>query len=151
MAANLDARFDLRQNSDLNITPFVGVMIVLLTVFMAVRPLSTTAVDATHPPADPGTPDPKALPVTLISLQDDGRMLIFYGRNSHLKTSLGHLGADITAAGQADEAIFGRADGHVRYRHFMDMVNQLRIDGYRNINVEDENLPAGRAEIPPTP
>ena len=46
-------KFDLGQNSDMNVTPFVDVMLVLLIIFMVVAPLATTSIRIDLPPATP--------------------------------------------------------------------------------------------------
>ena len=45
------SKFDLGQNSDMNVTPFVDVMLVLLIIFMVVAPLATTSIRIDLPPA----------------------------------------------------------------------------------------------------
>jgi biopolymer transport protein ExbD len=43
-------------------------------------------------------------------------------------------------ANPTNERIFIRADRHVRYRQFMDVINQLQLDGYYKIGLIAENL-----------
>ena len=45
------SKFDLGQNSDMNVTPFVDVMLVLLIIFMVVAPLATVSIKLDLPPA----------------------------------------------------------------------------------------------------
>ena len=47
------SRFDLGQNADMNVTPFVDVMLVLLIIFMVVAPIATTSIRMDIPPATP--------------------------------------------------------------------------------------------------
>jgi len=57
------------------------------------------------------------------------------------------LGADLAAslavANPTNERVFIRADRHVRYRTFMDVINQLQLDGYYKIGLIAEDLGAG--------
>jgi biopolymer transport protein ExbD len=46
-------RFDLGQNSDINVTPFVDVMLVLLIIFMVAIPAATVSIKLDLPPAIP--------------------------------------------------------------------------------------------------
>jgi biopolymer transport protein ExbD len=55
------------------------------------------------------------------------------GLASDLPVSLG-------VANPTNERIFIRADRHVRYRQFMDVINQLQLDGYYKIGLISENL-----------
>ena len=64
MAAKLagggKARYELGQNADINVTPFVDVMLVLLIIFMVAAPLATTSLAIDLPPAQaPKNPDQK--------------------------------------------------------------------------------------------
>jgi biopolymer transport protein ExbD len=63
MAAKLSGggggRFDLGQNSDINVTPFVDVMLVLLIIFMVAIPAATVSVKLDLPPAIPPPPGSK--------------------------------------------------------------------------------------------
>ena len=52
-------KFDLGQNSDINVTPFVDVMLVLLIIFMVSIPAATVSVKLDLPPAIPPPPGAK--------------------------------------------------------------------------------------------
>ena len=49
-------RFNLGQNSDINVTPFVDVMLVLLIIFMVAIPAATVSIKLDLPPAIPPPP-----------------------------------------------------------------------------------------------
>lgn len=147
MAAKLSGggggRFDLGQNSDMNVTPFVDVMLVLLIIFMVVAPLATVSIRIDLPPATP----PKnndTKPPTFISIQDSGQIFVSFGKTEIRPSSMQRLGADLAASlGVADptaQQVFIRADRHVRYRQFMDVINQLQTDGYYKVGLIAENL-----------
>src|SRR5579864_1704366 len=72
------ARFRLNQNSDINVTPFVDVMMVLLIVFMVALPIATTSLKLDLPPAGKST---AAQPI-YISLQRDGALFVGESRTS---------------------------------------------------------------------
>jgi len=74
------SRFNVEQNSEINVTPFVDVMLVLLIIFMVAAPLATVSVTLTLPEAiAPVTPNP-AKPV-YISIQQSVK--IFGRRSAH--------------------------------------------------------------------
>lgn len=149
MAAQLSgpsggARFDLKQNSDINVTPFVDVMLVLLIVMMVSAPLATVSIKVDLPPATPSPEKPTKKP-TFISIQKNGD--IFLTGDSPSKTSLDRLAADLQAKlGVPDahqEVILVRADRDVKYDKFMQVVNQLQSDSFYKVGLIVEDAPIG--------
>ena len=138
------SRLDLGQNSDMNVTPFVDVMLVLLIIFMVVAPLATVSTNLDLPPTRP-TLGPHT-PPTFISIQDSGQISVSLGVSSSRPSSLDRLGADLAAslgvANPTGERVFIRADRHVRYRTFMNVINQLQLDGYYKVSLIAEDLGA---------
>ncbi len=152
MAAKLSgggggSRFDLGQNSDMNVTPFVDVMLVLLIIFMVVAPIATVSIRLDLPPAKAPPPNEKDKPPTFISIQDSGQIYVSFGPSSIKPSSMATLGTDLSSSlgvpNPTNERIFIRADKHVRYRQFMDVINQLQQDGYFKIGLIAENLGGG--------
>src|SRR6185437_5901381 len=80
MAAKLGGggggRFDLGQNSDINVTPFVDVMLVLLIIFMVAIPAATVSIKLDLPPAIPPPPGAKVEEPVLINIQQGGSVFI---------------------------------------------------------------------------
>src|SRR6478735_10873144 len=85
-------KFDLGQNSDINVTPFVDVMLVLLIIFMVSIPAATVSIKLDLPPAIPPPPGAKVEEPVLINIQQGGS--IFIGDRS---TSLDSLTGDLSA------------------------------------------------------
>ena len=132
------SRYDLGQNSDINVTPFVDVMLVLLIVFMVAIPVATLAIKVDLPPATPpppGAPPPK--PPTFISILDGGQLEVVNGETSRQTTTdLEHLASTIYAnmtPEAAHKSILIRANRSVRYGDFMAVVNQLQAEGLYNV------------------
>ena len=138
------SRFDLGQNSDMNVTPFVDVMLVLLIIFMLVAPLATVSIKLDLPPAKAPPPNDKDKPPTFISIQDNGQIYVSFGKTDIRPSSMDGLAKDLAAslavANPTNERIFIRADRHVRYRQFMDVINQLQRDGYYKIGLISEEV-----------
>jgi biopolymer transport protein ExbD len=147
VAGESKGKFDLGQNSDMNVTPFVDVMLVLLIIFMVVAPLATVSIRIDLPPAKAPPPDKNQKPPTFISIQDTGQIFVSFGKDAIRPSSMDRLGYDLAAslgvANPTNERIFIRADRHVRYRQFMDVINQLQLDGYYKIGLIAENLGGG--------
>jgi biopolymer transport protein ExbD len=147
LAGESKGRFDLGQNSDMNVTPFVDVMLVLLIIFMVVAPLATVSIRIDLPPAKAPPPDKDQKPPTFISIQDSGQIFVSFGKTEIRPSAMDRLGYDLAAslsvANPTQERIFIRADRHVRYRQFMDVINQLQLDGYYKIGLIAENLGGG--------
>ena len=136
-------KFSLGQNADINVTPFVDVMLVLLIIFMVTAPLATVSIKLDLPPATP----PKnndAKPPTFISIQDTGRIYVSFGKSDIRESRLENLAPDLAASlgvpNPTNERVFIRADKHVKYREFMDVINQLQTDGYFKIGLISEDL-----------
>jgi biopolymer transport protein ExbD len=72
MAAQLSgpsggSKFTVKQNADINVTPFVDIMLVLLIIFMVSAPMATTSIKLDLPPALPNPKNPPK-PPTVLSL-----------------------------------------------------------------------------------
>ncbi len=146
LAGEKSSKFDLGQNSDMNVTPFVDVMLVLLIIFMVVAPLATVSIRLDLPPATPPK-DNLSKPPTFISIQDSGEIYVSFGKSDIRPSSMQRLAVDLPAslgvANPTNERVFIRADKHVKYSEFMAVINQLQIDGYYKIGLISENLGTG--------
>lgn len=137
-------KFQLGQNADINVTPFVDVMLVLLIIFMVSAPLATLSIKLDLPPATPPKdPNVKPKPPVVISLQKTGVMYLGRGDNMHPEL-LDNLTADLPAViGRPDpkeEIVFIRADTEVKYLAFMNVVNKLQDGGYYKIALITEDI-----------
>ena len=100
MAAKLGGggggRFDLGQNSDINVTPFVDVMLVLLIIFMVAIPAATVSIKLDLPPAIPPPPGAKVEEPVLINIQQGGA--VFIGdRGTSMETLVSDLSSVLSA------------------------------------------------------
>ncbi len=139
------SRFDLGQNSDINVTPFVDVMLVLLIIFMVSIPAATVSIKLDLPPAVPPPPgSPKPPEPILVNIQEGGDIYI-----GTVKSSLGSLPGDLVSviAGQrpgianpTTERVYIRAQRHVKYGDFMAVMNTLQGNGFFQVALINEEL-----------
>ena len=130
-------KYAIEQNSEINVTPFVDVMLVLLIIFMVAAPLATVSVPIELPRAvAPPSPNPPT-PV-FISVQNDGDVYV-----GDFRSSVGTLGQDLTdqigRRNPADERIFIRADRTTRYGDFMQVMNALQDNGFYSVALVGED------------
>jgi biopolymer transport protein ExbD len=142
MAAKLSSggggRYEETQNADINVTPFVDVMLVLLIIFMVAAPMAAVTVKVTLPPAvaPPGTNPPKPV---YISIQPGGNLFI-----QDFRTDLATLGDDLRkqlgeSRNPEKERIFIRADKDVLYGDFMGVMNMLQDNGFYSVALVGED------------
>jgi biopolymer transport protein ExbD len=136
-------RFDLGQNSDINVTPFVDVMLVLLIIFMVAIPAATVSIKLDLPPAIPPPPGTKVKEPILINIQAGGG--VFIGEKG---TNLASLPADLSRTLAADDPtlpptqqrVYIRADKAVRYGDFMAVMNTLQGNGFYQVALINEEI-----------
>jgi biopolymer transport protein ExbD/biopolymer transport protein TolR len=118
-------------NAEINVTPFVDVMLVLLVIFMIVAPLATVTVPVTLPRSSAAaTPTPLA-PVT-VTVQTDGTIYV-----GNTKTDEKHLIAALLVATKSDlgTRIFLRGDKHLEYGQLMQVMDELSDGGFSMIGL----------------
>ena len=124
-------RYQVEQNSEINVTPFVDVMLVLLIIFMVAAPLASVSVELKLPDAvaKPRANPPKPV---YISIQKGGAIYI-----GDFPTDLASMGDDLRKqVGRRDptkERLFIRADKGVRYGDFMQVMNTLQDNGFYSV------------------
>lgn len=125
-------RFNVEQNSEINVTPFVDVMLVLLIIFMVAAPLASVTVEVALPTAvaKASTNPPKPV---YISIQSNGN--IYLGDNKvDTAYDLGEaLRSNIGKRDPTKERIYIRADKQTRYGSFMDVMNALQDNGFYSV------------------
>jgi biopolymer transport protein ExbD len=141
LASQGGGKFDLGQNSDINVTPFVDVMLVLLIIFMVSIPAATVSIKLDLPPAIPPPPGTKVKEPTLINIQQGGTLFI-----GETPTTIATLIPDVTRAlTLADEMgpdarVYIRADRSVKYGEFMNVMNALQEGGFYQVALINEEL-----------
>ncbi|KPF77546.1 biopolymer transporter [Brevundimonas sp. AAP58] len=136
-----DGKKTIAQNSDINVTPFVDIMLVLLIIFMVAAPLATVSIKLDLPPATPPTSDEPQEPV-YITIQETGSIFI-----ADVQSSIETLSSDVCAAvgnptgrGCQEERVFVRAQPEVRYNAFMEVMNELQENGFYKVGLLNEDI-----------
>ena len=138
-------KYDLGQNSDINVTPFVDVMLVLLIIFMVAAPLATVSIKVDLPPATPPPPDaPKPKDPVYISIRANGTLNLSGRQDTDLSRLIGDLTEqmrqfDPTKPAPEQTALI-RADREVLYEDFMEVVNTLQQSGFYKVGLISEEL-----------
>ncbi|WP_018262316.1 TonB system transport protein ExbD [Methylobacterium sp. WSM2598] len=119
------------ENADINITPFIDVILVLLIIFMVAAPLSTVDVKVDLPTsAAPQQPRPDK-PV-FVTLKAD--LTVTLGEEAVARPALGGA-LDAATKANKEERIFLRADKGVSYGDVMQVMNLLRAAGYLKVGL----------------
>lgn len=135
---------ELAEVSDINVTPFIDVILVLLIIFMVAAPLSTVDV-AVDLPVSNAQPQPR--PDKPVFLTVKGDLSLAIGEDPVAPTALQST-LDQRTSNDREQRVFLRADGAVAYRELMNVMNLLRDAGYLKIalvGLEDTGQANGAA------
>lgn len=134
MAAQLSTSVDsddLVESHEINVTPFIDVILVLLIIFMVAAPLSTVDVNVDLP-ASSAKPVPRPDKPIFVTLKADKDIAL--GEDILARDGLGQA-IDKETKGDKDKRIFVRADKAVNYGEVMELMNLLRRAGYLKIGL----------------
>jgi len=118
--------------ADINVTPFIDVMLVLLIIFMVAAPMLTVGVPIELPEtAANALPSEQEEPLA-ITMTADGRLMI-----QNTETAPGELITRLTAiaAERTSDKIFLRADGSIPYARVAEVMGALSAGGFNNIGL----------------
>ena len=122
--------------SEINVTPLVDVMLVLLIVFMVAAPLMTVGVPIQLPKTE-AKPLSTSNDPLYVTVQADKTVYL-----QETKIALGDLTAKLQAVAKAgnDEQIMVRADTSVDYGSVMEVMGVLNAAGYKKIGLVTGNI-----------
>lgn len=120
---------DLTEVSDINVTPFIDVILVLLIIFMVAAPLSTVDV-AVDLPVSNAQPQPRPDKPVFLTVKPD--LTLALGNGDVPRATL-QATLDQQTNHDREQRIFLRADGAVTYRDLMAVMNLLRESGYLKV------------------
>lgn len=122
--------------SEINVTPLVDVVLVLLIIFMVTAPILQTGIEVKLPKTRTvKAVDPEQLAVISISREE----MLFYRATPVNFNQLGEfLHRDI---GESGQPIFLQADEDVRWKTIVSVVDEIRVSGYEKINLVTKPYP----------
>jgi biopolymer transport protein ExbD len=130
MAVRLDHGEDeLAEAHEINVTPFIDVMLVLLIIFMVAAPLATVDVPVDLP-ASTATPQPRPEKPLFLTVRADHSLIL--GDSPVARAALA-TALDQASGGNKEELVFLRAGKTVEYGALMEVMNALRAAGYLKV------------------
>lgn len=135
------ARKKIALSSDMNVVPYIDVMLVLLVIFMVTTPMMTTGVDVDLPKEQTKTLSQNQLPV-IVSLTGNGEIFISYENNVDVPTSeselikiLSSLQAKGSADGLQPLQVMINADQNNQYGAIMGLMANLQQAGIQKVGL----------------
>jgi biopolymer transport protein ExbD len=132
---------DLEENHEINVVPFIDIMLVLLIIFMVAAPLATVDVNVDLPSSN-APPGQRVDDPIYLTVRDDLTLAL---GNDDIEDGALRTVLDERTGGDRETRIYLRADRAVAYGDLMEVMNQMRAAGYLSIALVGLEAPA-RAE-----
>ena len=116
---------------EINVTPFIDVMLVLLIIFMVAAPLATVDIKV-NLPASTAKPQPRPEKPVFLTVKADNQLLV--GEQEVTKETLAQI-LDQTTESNKETTIFFQADKTVDYETLMGIMDALRKAGYLKVGL----------------
>ena len=138
MSMNLGGSTGIK--SDINVTPLVDVMLVLLIIMMIVAPLLQKGVDVRLPVAANSAVKPETQDQTVLAIRLDGGLFInaVAVQSGDLRRRMEEIFETKT-----EKLVIIKADEDVEYRHVMDAMDELRATGIEDMGLITEKKTKG--------
>ncbi|GHC67966.1 TonB system transport protein ExbD [Limoniibacter endophyticus] len=120
---------DMVESHEINVTPFIDVMLVLLIIFMVAAPLATVDINVDLP-ASTATPAQRPPEPLYLTVKPD--LTLSVGNDAVARETI-QAQLDAATGGDREARIFLRADKTVAYGDLMEVMNLLRTAGYLKI------------------
>jgi biopolymer transport protein ExbD/biopolymer transport protein TolR len=149
MAAENRRRHAGDVNSEINVTPMVDVMLVLLIIFMVITPMLQRgqSVDLVKTDNPVQMPDADKEDSILVAVMRDGS--IFLGQDKVTADQLSDKVKD-KLSNKADKRVFVKADSRAKYGAVVEVVDNVRSAGVDQLGLLTEQRKQGSFENPPS-
>ncbi|HZS55093.1 MAG TPA: biopolymer transporter ExbD [Bryobacteraceae bacterium] len=128
--------------SDINVTPMVDVMLVLLIIFMVITPMLTKGAQVNmvkaHNPIKMQEADKED--AVLIAITRDGKIWLSPGNQMIQLDQLASKVKDLQAARTGDKTVYIKADARARFASVTDVIDTLRTDGVDQLGLLTEEI-----------
>jgi biopolymer transport protein ExbD len=134
-------------NSNINVTPMVDVMLVLLIIFMVITPLAEQKVNVTLAKTQTAVAMDNASKQDAVTIAITRDSKVYLGQD---QTTLADLGSKVSdlLQNKTDKTVYFRADERAHYGTVEDAIDAVRTAGVEEIGLLTENPPANNK--PPT-
>src|ERR1700682_1376165 len=138
--------------SDINVTPMVDVMLVLLIIFMVITPMLTkgTPVDMYKAKNPIAMQDADKEDAVIVAITRDGKLFLMPGNVSTTSDKLPQKVKDLIS-NRANKTVYIRADSRARDEKVEDVVDNLRAAGIDELGLLTEQLPPNEKQRPMGP
>ena len=135
-------------NSNINVTPMVDVMLVLLIIFMVITPMlqKGTSVDMAKTNSPTPMPDADKEDSILVSVQRDG--VVYFGSDKINPDDLTNKVKD-RLSNKTDKRVFIKADARARYGRVVEVVDDIRSAGVDQVGLLTEQKKTLTVPTPP--